>query len=125
MLVDVDLSDMEALTRAAVADLKQLPWMMRAAVQTAAEYELRTKTYENQSGRQRAATKGKLESRRLSEVVVVLQADTDYASYLVRARSKVRKDGGRYRGWSNMDKAKVVAEKNLNAVMSLYDNWTG
>ena len=124
-MVDGDLSDLETFTAEQVGELRQLPGRMLEAVKGAADYELKSKTYTNRSGNQKRSTKGKLESRRLSEVVAVLQADTEYASYLVSARSKIRNDGGRYRGWSNMDKAKVVAEKNLNAVMSLYDNWAG
>lgn len=118
MLVDVDLSDMEALTRAAVADIKQLPDRMREAVKSAAEYELRTKTYVDRTRRLRKSTKGKLESRALASVVAILQADMPYASYVVAGRAKG------YRGWSNMDLAGREAKRNLDAIMADYERWS-
>lgn len=75
---------MEALSWAREALTREVPRIMKSAVELAAVYEKQEKTYTDRTGELTKNTRGEIVSRSTDECTAELILDTEYASYVTR-----------------------------------------
>jgi hypothetical protein len=82
MLVELDLTEVHALTREATRSLDRVPQVMKATLDRAADQEARDHAYQNRTGFLEASTYASAVEESGDEAVVELAARMDYASYV-------------------------------------------
>jgi iron uptake system EfeUOB component EfeO/EfeM len=79
--VTVDNSETLAAAERAESLFRELPRIMKSAVELAAATELQRKTYQDRTGLLRRRTQGRVE-RRGGDIHAFFEMDTEYASYV-------------------------------------------